>query len=437
MRTLPAISSRRWNTRGSYILAVLAGLNFFNYANRTVVLSMYDELRAAFGLSDAELGLLTTAFMLTNALIALPAGWAADRFDRRRVIAFGALVWSAGSIVVALADVVGVGLNTLVAGRLLAGLGSGALVPVGNALLCDVFPPERKARTVSIFNIGLVFGGVAGFGAGLAGYPTGIWTVAVPPVFLALLAWNLGVSARRRNVAELTYEQASWLRFSRDVIATFRLRTFRRTLLGAILISFSVGGYSAWFVDFVVRYKGMDVEFGAVFFGIAGVVAGLGGVLTGGAVGDWLMRRVPYGRLIAISFGLLFGLPCASIALFVDGGPIFLGGSTAMLFFLNFYHGPMAAVVDDLVPDERAATAQASLVGLMHLLGTAPSAFAVGLLADQYGLREALILPTVTILLAAAAFALGCPTIVADTALSHPGAEGDSPPAGDGRGGAL
>jgi len=413
------------------VLAVLAGLNFFNYANRTVVLSMYDDLRAAFGLSDAELGLLTTAFMLTNALVALPAGWAADRFDRRRVIALGAVVWSAGSIVVALADVAGVGLKTLIIGRLLAGLGSGALVPVGNALLCDVFPPERKARTVSIFNVGLVFGAVAGFGAGLAGYPTGIWAVALPPVVLALLAWNLGVSARRRNVAELTYEQTSWERFARDVLATFRVRTFRRTVVGAILISFSVGGYSAWFVDFVVRYKGMAVEEGAIFFGVAGTVAGLGGVLAGGAVGDRLMLRAPYGRVVAISLGLLLGLPFATISLFVDGGPVFLAGSTLMLLFLNSYHGPMAAVVDDLVPDERAATAQASLVGLMHLVGTAPSAFVVGLLADEFGLREALILPTVTIALAAVAFARGCGSIAADT-------QGvDAPSAGGAAGGAL
>ena len=141
----------RSRTYGWYVVALLAGVNFLHYGNRNVIFPVYDDLRASFGFTNAELGLLGSAFMLTHALVTVPIGWAADRLDRRQVMAAGVVLWSLAGLASAGADSVG----AVLASRALVGVGTAACVPVANALLCDVFPPGEKARTVSIFNLGL------------------------------------------------------------------------------------------------------------------------------------------------------------------------------------------------------------------------------------------------------------------------------------------
>ncbi len=399
-----------------YVLVLLSLLNFFNYANRNVVFPMYDDLRASFGFSNSELGLLGTAFMLSHALFTVPIGWAADRLDRRRVMALGAVVWSAS----ALGSAAAFGLGSMLASRVLVGLGTAACVPVANALLCDVFPADEKARVVSVFNVGLFIGGGAGFGFGAwLGFPLGFIVVALPAVMVGAAIAVMDVPPRR----DMTHSapRTSWREFARDAASVVRVPTMRWAMLGAALMAFSAGGYLAWFADFIRQYKHMSIEKASIVFGVCALTGGLAGVLTGGAVGDYLQRRYPFGRLATMSIGFTVAVPFAVLAIFVDGGPVFYVSAWLMMYFITWYHGPMAAVVDDLVPDDRAATAQAGFIFLMHLFGTAPSSWVVGVLADEVGLRWALMAPTLALLAAAPAMMGGFRTIEADCAAAAGG----------------
>jgi MFS transporter, Spinster family, sphingosine-1-phosphate transporter len=84
------------------------------------------------------------------------------------------------------------------------------------------------------------------------------------------------------------------------------------------------------------------------------------------------------------------------------------------MFFITWYHGPVAATVDDLVADERATTGQAGFIFAMHFFGTAPSSYVVGVIADGVGLRLALLVPTVAIGVAALVNMRAWPTAAAD-----------------------
>src|SRR5688572_16331790 len=77
---------------GPKILTVLALTNLVAYALRNALFGVYPDLRTAFGVDDETIGLLTSVFLLPHAFATLPFGWAGDRFDRRRVIAFGVML---------------------------------------------------------------------------------------------------------------------------------------------------------------------------------------------------------------------------------------------------------------------------------------------------------------------------------------------------------
>jgi MFS transporter, Spinster family, sphingosine-1-phosphate transporter len=324
--------------------------------------------------------------------------------------------------VAAVGSAAAVGLGSMLVSRALIGIGTAACVPVGNALLCDVFPPASKARTVSVFNVGLFAGGAAGFALGaLFGFPLAFVLVALPGLLLALLVVRLDIPATRAQVGAA--QVVSFAAFRRDAIAVVRIRTMRWMLVGGALMAFAAGGYVAWFADFVAQYKGMTIERATLVFGGAAVTGGLAGVLAGGVVGDWLVRRLPYGRLATITLGFGITVPFALLAVFVDAGWVFYVSIWLTMFFITWYHGPMAAVVDDVVEDRRATTGQATFLFVMHLFGTAPAPYVVGLLADGFGLRVAMLAPTAAVGLAALAFMAGWPAVEADRVA-----------AGDGRG---
>ncbi len=399
----------RSRTYGWYVVALLAGVNFLHYGNRNVVFPVYDDLRASFGFTNAELGLLGSAFMLTHAVVTVPIGWAADRMDRRKVMAAGVVLWSLAGLASAAAN----GVGAVLASRALVGVGTAACVPVANALLCDVFPPGEKARKVSIFNLGLFLGGGAGFGVGaVLGFPLAFIAFAIPGFVLAVLVWVLDVPPRRSAAPA----QVSWRAFANDARAIARIKTMRWLMLGALLMAFAAGGFLAWFADFVAATKGLSIERATMVFGAAALTGGLAGVVTGGMIGDRLQRRVPYGRMATISLGFAGAVPFGLLAIFVDSGPIFFASSWLTMFFITWYHGPMAAVVDDLVSDDRAATAQATFIFVMHLFGTTSSSYVVGLLADEVGLRYALLAPIVAVFLGAVVMAAGMPHVARDCA---------------------
>ncbi len=408
-----AIRSRSY---GWYVVGLLACLNFLSYGSRNVVFPVYDDLRAGFGFTNTELGLLGSVFMLSHALATVPIGWIADRMDRRRVVAVGVLLWSAAGMASAAVDSVA----GMLVSRALVGVGTAACVPVANALLCDIFPAREKARTVSVFNLGMFLGGAGGFALGAVfGYPLSFMVFALPGFALALVVATIDVPPHHTGNEAAT----SWAAFTRDAREILGLRTMRWLLLGAVFMAFAAGGFLAWFADFVAATKGMSIERATMVFGAIALTAGVAGVVTGGVVADRLDRRVAYGRMATISIGFAAAVPFGAVSIFVDSGALFGIATWLTLFFITWYHGPLAAVVDDLVAPERAATAQATFIFVMHLLGTASSSYVVGVLADHIGLRLALLAPLAAVLVASAAMAVGCRYVGADRArvIGEPG----------------
>jgi predicted MFS family arabinose efflux permease len=393
-----------------WVLGLLAVANLLNYGARNVLFPVYEDLRAAFAFSNTELGLLGTAFMITHALATIPFGWAGDRFDRRRVIAAGIIVWSVAGLAGAAADSFG----EMMIARALVGIGTAACVPVANALLCELFPAERKARMVSIFNLGLFLGGGAGFGfGGVLGWPLSFIVLALPGVLLAALVVAMPVPARRgAAVAAGPGSLRELMVHARELL---RVRTLRWLMVATTIMAFAAGGYTAWFFELLTKTKGLGEGGATTVLGVA-FVAGLLGVIAGGVIADRLRRQRAHGRLIAMTIGMLATVPFALLSIFVDGGWLLYVASFATMFFITWYHAPMAASVDDLAADDRATTAQALVIFTMHLLGTAPSSFVVGLVVDAAGLRVAMLVPTVALAAAGLVMIGGWKSFAADAA---------------------
>jgi MFS family permease len=380
-----------------YVLALLTLINFFNYVDRMVLVSMYGDLREQLHLDDWQIGLISGSLFITHAIATVPFGWAADHHDRRKIIAVAVVAWSLATLGSAFA----VGFLSLLFFRSFVGIGEAAYGPVANAVIAESFPIRKKALVIAIFNGGMFSGSCMGIYLGARlGFPNSFLWVAVPGLLLGVQAWFLRIPPTRDVHAPRVPYPGTW-KMLREAYRSIDIPTLRWMLLSGIFISFAVGGYIGWFVDFVEIEKGVNRVDASNTFGIIVLSGGVTGVVTGGRVADWLQARRPDGRLLTIAIGFLASTPFGVAAIYLPVGMPFYVCSWLMMFFVPWYNGPMAAVIDDVVDDHKSSSAQASFSFFLHLLGTGPGTFAVGLLSSWVGLTNAMLLPVATTVISA------------------------------------
>jgi MFS family permease len=406
---------------GPKILVLLGLTNLIAYAMRNSLFAVYPDLRDMFDLRDAKLGLLTTVFLVPHAIATLPFGWAGDRYDRRRVIALGMLLASVAGAAGALAQ------NTtqLAVSRALLGFGTAAVVPVANSILGQLYEGPRKASRMAIFNLGLLLGGVVGFGVGaLAGFPAVVVILAVPGIVLSLALLALPVPAHpapHDKLSLVSYILQLGKLFFVESKVLLRIRTLRWLMLSCTAMAFAAGGFNAWLLDFLEREKFMTKP-SATQLLIVTMFGALAGIIVGGRLSDRLRARSMAGRLWIIVAGMLFALPCTlaclelqAVASFDTANlgfdavaghgvhPLYYVAGTANFFFFSWYHAPMAASVDDLAPRDKVVAAQGLVIFTMHLFGTSSSSYVVGLVSDHSSLYQAMWVPAGALLIAALA----------------------------------
>ncbi len=413
---------RRDGVPANRILAILALANLVSYAARNALFTVYPDLHVRFGIDEAEFGFLQTVFMIPHAAATLAFGWAGDHYPRRRVIAVGLVIASvAGAAATFGSSYVG-----LTVSRAFVGLGTAAIVPVANSILGQLFEGPRKASHLAIFNVGLFLGGVVGFGAGIAlGFPLVVLALALPGLALAALVATLPVPPRPVVPKLPPSSSAAYMLTLRGTAQRLlRITTLRWVLASTALMAFAAGSFNAWLSELLTRPapggKGMSKE-SALTLLIMALFAGLSGILFGARLADWLRSWRVSGPLWSIVLGMAISAPCAAIAITVPAGVGLYAAGIATMFFMSWYHAPMAATVDDLAPPALAVSAQGLVIFAMHMIGTAPSAWIVGWVAKRTLLPTALWIPTGAIVLAALAMAMATRTFAADQGRARPG----------------
>ena len=368
----PAVPPDLGRRRGIPPLPLLTLINFFNYVDRQVVYGMTPDIGKAFHLSNAKLGSLALANLFVFALSSLISGPIADRVGPRKVIFTGILVWSMATIGSALST----SFPMLLFFRALVGVGEGAYGPSANTLLCADAPPEKRGRAMGIYNVGMALGGTSGLvlGAVLAphfGWRGVFWIAGGPSILLALASAFIAAPDR------LDRPQALPAR------AYLLSPTFILALAGGILATFGASSLIFWTRQLVIEDRHFSIFVGSIFMAVVGLVAGAGGVIVGGYVGDALSRRARGGHALTIGGSMLIGAPVGAIALLITGHPLFMIVTAAAAFLFSVYNGPSAAVVDELGPPQYAATLQAVFMFGIHVLGNAPAPMVVGWIFDS------------------------------------------------------
>ncbi len=384
----PPFASWQWK-----ILVVLTLINLLNYFDRLIVIPMFPFLKAEFGVSDFRLGLLASVFILVNSLAVLPFGLWADRGSRQKIMAFGVLFWSVATLLSGVAN----RFRALLWARALVGVGEGAYAPAGTAMISDCFPASFRARVQSVFNLGMLVGGVLGLAVGgilsqWIGWRWAFFVVGLPGLILAVLTYRLRVPIP----ASVEKAPAAW--------ALLKIPPYLVVMLGGMFVVFSGSTFITWGPAFGMRYHHLTVALASAWLGLLVLVGSLAGVLLGGAIADRLQARWPWGRALTIAGSLLLGTPFLLWAVMTESLSVFFSCLLISSFFLTCYHGPATAVIHDLTPERAHGFAFALYLFVIHFFGDTMAPAVVGRVSDISELRHGLQIGVAANLVAALCF---------------------------------
>jgi multidrug resistance protein len=340
-----------------------------------IVLPLLPFYADRFGASGTQVGLLITVYSIAQFFLAPFWGRLSDRVGRRPILIFGLLGSSASYVVFAFAGSLGI----LFLSRIMAGIG-GATVPVAQAYIADITPPERRAGNLGL--IGAAFGLGFIFGPALGGILAPI-SVEAPGLAAAALCLGNGILAfflLPESISRAEKEARSLVPKPfrlHDFVVAVRTPLTRRILLLAFLFTVSFAAMQPTFPLFGAARFGLQERNVGYLFAFLGTVSA---IVQGGLVRK-LVPVLGETRLIQLSgFPFIAGL--LAIAYAHTLGVLLLGLALLALGFGGTLPS-IASLLSRVAPQEL----QGSILGLGQSVGSLARIVGPTLAGIVYDLR--------------------------------------------------
>jgi predicted MFS family arabinose efflux permease len=362
----------------SLVLAILLLAYIFNFLDRQILGILAQPIKADLHLSDTEFGAIGgLAFALLYAVLGVPLAYLADRTSRSAVIAGSLALWSAFTALCGTAN----GYWQLFLYRLGVGIGEAGGVAPSYALIADYFPPERRARALGIFALGVPIGLSAGTMIGAYIASAIDWRAA----FIVMgIAGIILAPVLRYVVRDLPRARPATAQAPLTSVFPMLARKPAFWLLAFASSCSSLCGYglALWTPSILMRSFGLDLLSTGNFMASLVFIGGCAGVFAGGWFADRLgaMDRGWYAKLPAIAW--LITAPTFAAGFFVPNlwlaWPLLLIPNALNILWL----APVTAAVQHLVPQPMRATASASFLFINNLIGLGIGPLLIGRLSD-------------------------------------------------------
>src|SRR5215472_13981159 len=145
MNLLNLSDNRRWS-----IVSLLFAASLINYLDRAVISFALPLISRDFRLTSQSKGLLLSSFFWSYALMQIPIGWCADRFNLRWLYAGAFTIWSFAQGLAGLAR----SLTALLSFRILLGIGESIYLPGGTKIVSLLFSPKERGLPSGLFDFG-------------------------------------------------------------------------------------------------------------------------------------------------------------------------------------------------------------------------------------------------------------------------------------------
>ncbi len=412
--------SDKLTSRSAYFIFVLLFLLYmFDYIDRLVVVSLFPYIKKDWGLSDAQLGLLISAVYWSILIFTLPLSILVDRWSRKKSIGLMSIIWSLGTIACAFTR----NFSQLFMARSVIGLGEAAYAPGGSALISALFPENRRARMLGIWNAAIPLGGaigvvLGGFIAQRYGWRHAFGLVALPGMLIGLIFFGVRdyKTVELAKVSGPLAETAARRMSFKEIVAEFAQKpSLIFNNFGMAANVFVTTSLLTWLPTYFHRLDDLDMT-RAGLKGSAIMLMAFIGAPLGGMLADLRYEKRKDSRML---FAFLSSL--------VTGGLLFIAfawlrGSGQYIVLLlsgvaavGFVSAAVAVTQDLVHPGLRAVSLSLNVI-VQHIFGSAVGPPVIGALSDVLGLETAMLFIPVLNLVGALLFYVGSRFYTADLA---------------------
>mgnify|MGYP000537244951 FL=1 len=364
-----------------YGVIVLYCLFMLDFAARLGVLAVFPSMQKELGFTDAELGLIGSAVLLSMGLFVLPLSYLADKTSKKRAITVMSLLWGVGCTLCGFVT----NLFLILGGRFLVGIGNSSYAPVSVSLLTSWTKKSRWGSAIGIYNssmaVGLALGtSASGLLAGLYGWRVSFMVIGGLTLVFAVLSMFLpngtekqGASPKKSNLKEA---------FG----VTLKNKTLVLMGIGAGLSNLVFASMMAWIPMYLVRTLGWSSAEAGAALGPVYLIGGICIMPVSGLISDRLARidnrtRAWFGMPIFLLSATLF-IIAFSYGWFI---PIVLG-----ILLVYFPLSAKNISTQSFVPSRYRASAYGTYVTFLQGIGFFGPVIAGGL-SQAFGLNDALV----------------------------------------------
>ena len=391
----------------NYVFVLLFLLYMFDYIDRMVVTSMFTSIERDWGITHTQSGMLVSAVYWAIVLLTFPVSILVDRWSRTKTIGIMAILWSIATALCALTG----NFVQLFMARLLIGVGEAGYAPGGTAMISGLYPIEKRARMMGIWNasiplgsaIGVLLGGII---AVKIGWKHAFGIVALPGLIVSLL-FMFVKDYKTVDLSFVDLNSKSVKMERKDMIREFLSKpSILFTYFGIASVIFVTTSMLTWLptyfekVRMIPQAKAGQMASTVMLLAIIG--APLGGHLT-----DLWRKKLTNARLIYPALSTLLSAITLFIALaFLTGTVQYIALLVFGVLVLSFISGA-AAVTQDVIHPGLRATSYAIAVVVQNLLGASTAPIVMGRIYDLTNIQTALSILPVFLLIGALLFWLG------------------------------
>jgi MFS family permease len=386
----------------------------FDYIDRMVVTSMFTSIERDWGISHTQSGLLVSAVYWAIVILTFPISILVDRWSRTKTIGVMAILWSLATALCALTG----NFVQLFMARMLIGVGEAGYAPGGSAMISGLYPVDRRARMMGLWNasiplgsaIGVLLGGVI---AAKLGWKHAFGIVAVPGMIVAILF----LFVKDYKTVDLSFYDKNSNRIKmerKDMVKEFLTKpSVLLTYLGMAAVVFVTTSMLTWLPTYFEKMRNVPQETAGKMASSVMVLALIGAPL-GGFLTDLWRKSKDNARLLFPATSSLLSAVVLFLAL------VFFKGTIQYVFFLIFgvlvlaFISGAASVTQDVIHPGLRATSYAIAVVVQNLLGASTAPIVMGKIYDLTNIQTALSVLPFVLLLGAFLFWMGSRYYVKD-----------------------
>jgi MFS family permease len=398
-KKLPTPSTALSRSSKTSLVVILFTFMLLHQTDKYLIGPLTTPIMDEFGINEARMGLVFTGALLVGGIFYPIWGYLYDRFARPKILALAALIWGSTTWLSAIAGSFGI----FVATRATTGIDD-ASYPGAYSMVSDYFEPTKRGKVISVLQLTAVIGGIAGMGLATAFRDSLGWrgifylTGGLGIATAILIYFGLKDVPRGRAEPEMKgRDEVVTTKFSWSTVKDLMKRpTMVSLFIQQFFHVFPFTAINSWFFRYLEVERMLTPERVLMATGLFAAMTALSG-LVAGALGDWLFKKTPRGRLIVALVGII-GIMVTFTSLLnapLDSFTTLLVWIVFAGFFWSFEWPNAVSTVQDITEPEVRSTAH-SIIGVAETAGSALAPLLVGVMAVNSSLKDAMQLITLS-----------------------------------------